>query len=181
MALNGGSKYLNTTVPSAGTLIPTVASTGIPMPTSDSANEVMAVQSLVTLPLVGAATDNTIRAFVLPANHIVVDVVVDVVTTAAAGAFTMGVLGQACPLLEGSALTLDALVANSTFTQSITVQSAAKTRGTVAIPVISTTSITKNASVGLPVGYDRVIGLLTGTAITTNLAVVNITLYIAAV
>lgn len=181
MALNGGSKYLNTTVPLAGTPVTTVAVTGVPIPTSATANQPIQVQSLVTLPLVGAATTNTIRAFILPAYHIITDVMVDVVTTAAAGAFTMGVLGQACPLIEGSTLTLDDLVANSTFTQSVTVQSAAKTRGTAAIPVVTTTAITKNASVGIPVAYDRVIGLLTGTAITTNLAVVNITLNMVAI
>ena len=182
MALNGGSTYLNTNVPVAGSPVTGVATTSVPQPTSTSANHVVAANTLMTLPLTGAATTNTLRAVVLPANHVVVDWFADIVTTAVAGAFTLGVLGQNCADVDGGvALTLDALVANSTFSQSVTVQAGARTRGTIALPAVTTNAVTKNASVAVPVPYDRVIGLLTGTAITTNDAVISLTILMAAV
>lgn len=183
MALAGGSKYCNTNVPVVGSPVTNVCNTAIPQPTAECANEVLAASTgPVTLALSGAANTNTYRCFILPANHVVVDFTLEVSTTAAAGALTFGVLGQACAASDGgTALTIDAIAANSTFTQSLVVSGAGVFRRTTILPAVTTNGVTKNASVAVPVPYDRVIGALTGTAITTNDAVINATMYYAAV
>lgn len=183
MALRTGSKYINSNVPVTGSPVTGVATTSSPVPTSPSAGQVMTASTgPLTLLLASAATSDTYRAFILPANHVITDWTVEVATTAAAGAFTIGVLGQACAASDGgTALTIDAIAANSTFSQSVTVQSAGLVRRTLIIPAVTTNAVTKNASVAIPVSYDRVIGIVTGTAITTNDAVVNITFNYAAV
>jgi hypothetical protein len=186
MALVAGSKYLNTTVPVAGTPVITVAQTGVPMPVSNEANQVMVAKSgIITVLLSGAATSNTYRTFVLPANHIVVDLAVDVVTgTGGAGAATFGVLGQACASVDGgTALTIDAAAANSAFTGAISliVGAGLRIRSILSPPQVLTNGVTKNASVGVAVSYDRVIGFTTTTAVTTADAVIEVLMYYVAV
>ena len=107
MALVTGSKYINANVPVTGSPVTAVATTSIPMPSGSEANEVLAASTgPLTLLLAGAATSNTYRAFILPANHVIVDFTMEVSTTAAAGAVTWGVLGQACAASDSRAISI---------------------------------------------------------------------------
>lgn len=181
MALLGGSKYLNTAVPVAGAPVTAVATTAVPMPSADAAGEIVAASTEVTLLLSGAATTNTYRCFVLPANCVVVDMSIEVIAASTAGAVTFGVLGQNCAAVDGgTALTLDAIAANSSFTQSMVSQGSTLLRRTTNLPAVTTSSVTKNASVAVPVPYDRVIGLNTNVAVTVNDAVIKATMLYAA-
>lgn len=183
MALKGGSKYCNTNVPASGVSSTLVCTTSIPVPTSSEANEVVRLDSgPVTLALSGAATSNTYRLFILPANHIVTDAWVDTTTTAAAGKVTLCLLATGSATNDGgTAGTLDAAVSNSSFSAEIAVATAVRNRIGIPIPAVTTTAATRAASPGVAVPYDRVIGMGTTTAITTNDAVVNVVVDIAAV
>lgn len=182
MALKAGSKYLNTNVPVAGTPVTTVATTSIPMPNADGAAEVLSASTGPITIASGGATTDTWRAFILPANCIVVDLALDVVTgNGAAGSVQFGVLGQNAASVDGGvALTLDAIAANSAFTQAQVTTAAGCFRRTTAIPKVTTDAVTRNASVGVPVPYDRVIGFTTPAALVTTSATIDATLFYTA-
>jgi pantothenate kinase type III len=176
MALKGGSKYVGTAVPVTGSPVTAVAATSVPQPTCSQAGNLMAATARLTLTLAGAANTDTYRCFILPAGHIVVDIYTDMLT-AATGAVTFGVLGQACAAVDGgTALTLDAIAANSSFTQAINIATASTVRRILSIPAVTTNAVTKNASVGIAVPYDRVIGLNCSTVVGANDCVLDATL-----
>lgn len=184
MALKGGSKYLNTAVPVAGTPVTTVATTGLPIPGSSGANEVLAVNcGPITVTTASSANTDVWRVAILPANHVVVDATLEIGTgNGSTGKVQLVLLNQATVITDGaSAGTIDTPITNSIFSAAQVTTAAGSFRRIGTIPAVETTVTTKAASAGVPVSYDRVIGLQTETAIATANAVVTPVIYIAAV
>lgn len=184
MALKGGSKYLNTNVPVAGTPVTTVATTGVPIPGSNSANQVLAVNcGPITVTTASSANTDTWRVGILPANHVVVDSTLEIGTgNGSTGKVQLVLLNQATAITDGaSAGTIDTPITNSIFSAAQVTTAAGRFARIGLIPAVTTSATTKAASAGVPVPYDRVIGLQTETAIASADAVVTPVIYIACV
>jgi hypothetical protein len=180
MALKAAfGKYINATVPAAGTPVTAVATTSTPTPVCDDASTpiILDCGMITTIATVASANTDTWRVAILPANHIILDAALEIGTgNGGNGKLQLVLLNQACAATDaptisggvfgGTAGTIDTPITSSVFYgPQVTTAAGVFRRTTPPIPIVATSLATKAASAGIPVNYDRVVGLQTETAI----------------